>query len=62
MSAEYDLRTPNCNLMLEMHLILKKHISTLKMSLTDIIGLMCLPPFNEDPKMYFSELRDLNKE
>ncbi len=27
-----------------------------------VIGLMCLPPFNEDPKMYFSELRDLNKE
>ena len=27
-----------------------------------VIGLMCLPPFNEDSKMYFSELRDLNKE
>ena len=23
---------------------------------------MCLPPFNEDSKMYFSELRDLNQE
>ena len=27
-----------------------------------VIGLMCLPPFNEDSKMYFSELRDLNQE
>ena len=27
-----------------------------------VIGLMCLPPFNEDSKMYFSELRELNQE
>ena len=27
-----------------------------------VIGLMCLPPFNEDSKTYFSELRELNQE
>ena len=27
-----------------------------------VIGLMCLPPFNEDSKIYFSELRELNQE
>ena len=27
-----------------------------------VIGLMCLPPFNKDSKMYFSELRELNQE
>ena len=27
-----------------------------------VIGLMCLPPFNEDSKIHFSELRDLNQE
>ena len=27
----------------------------------DIIGLMCIPPFNEDSKNYFEEMDDLNK-
>ncbi len=27
----------------------------------DIIGLMCIPPFNEDSKKYFEEMDDLNK-
>ena len=27
----------------------------------DIIGLMCIPPFNEDSKKYFEEMYDLNK-
>jgi len=27
----------------------------------DIIGLMCIPPFNEDPKKYFKLMSELNK-
>ena len=27
----------------------------------DIVGLMCIPPFNFDPNPYFQELNDLNK-
>ena len=27
----------------------------------DVIGLMCIPPFNEDAKKYFEEMNDLNK-
>ena len=27
----------------------------------DVIGLMCIPPFNEDTKKYFEEMNDLNK-
>ena len=27
----------------------------------DIIGLMCIPPFNEDSKKYFEEMNNLNK-
>ncbi len=27
----------------------------------EVIGLMCIPPFNIDPNEYFVELRDLNK-
>ena len=27
----------------------------------DIIGLMCIPPFNSDPNPFFQELNDLNK-
>ncbi len=27
----------------------------------DIVGLMCIPPFNLDPNPYFQELNDLNK-
>ena len=27
----------------------------------DVIGLMCIPPFNEDTKKYFEELNELNK-
>jgi hypothetical protein len=27
----------------------------------DIIGTMCLPPFNEDPKEYFAEMKILNE-
>ena len=28
----------------------------------DIIGTMCIPPFNEDSSKYFSQMRDLNQE
>jgi len=27
----------------------------------DIIGMMCLPPFNEEPEKYFAEMKILNK-
>jgi len=27
----------------------------------DVIGLMCIPPFNSDPNPFFQELNDLNK-
>ena len=27
----------------------------------DVIGLMCIPPFNEDTKKYFEEMNELNK-
>ena len=27
----------------------------------DIIGTMCLPPFNEDPEEYFAEMKILNE-
>ena len=27
----------------------------------DLIGLMCIPPFNIDPERYFEEMRELNK-
>ena len=27
----------------------------------DVVGLMCIPPFNEDTKKYFEEMNDLNK-
>ena len=27
----------------------------------DVIGLMCIPPFNSDPNPFFQELRNLNK-
>ena len=27
----------------------------------DVIGLMCIPPFNEDTKKYFEEMKELNK-
>ena len=27
-----------------------------------VLGLMCLPPFNEDSKLYFSDLKNLNNE
>lgn len=27
----------------------------------DVIGLMCIPPFNEDTKKYFEEMRELNE-
>ena len=27
----------------------------------DIIGTMCLPPFNEDPEKYFAEMKILNE-
>ena len=27
----------------------------------DVIGLMCIPPFNEDTKIYFEEMNELNK-
>ena len=27
----------------------------------DIIGLMCIPPLNEDPKKYFKLMNELNK-
>ena len=28
----------------------------------NIIGIMCIPPFDEDPTKYFSQMRDLNQE
>tara|TARA_B100000579_G_scaffold437536_1_gene467314 strand:- start:4 stop:660 length:657 start_codon:yes stop_codon:yes gene_type:complete len=28
----------------------------------DIIGLMCIPPFNNDPKTFFSKMQELKKE
>ena len=31
-----------------------------KLSL-DVIGLMCIPPFEEDPKKYFQELKQINQ-
>ena len=27
----------------------------------DIVGLMCIPPYNSDPNPFFQELQDLNK-
>ena len=27
----------------------------------DIIGLMCIPPFNENPSKYFSKMNELNQ-
>ena len=28
----------------------------------DIIGIMCLPPINKDPKIFFSEIKKINKD
>ena len=28
----------------------------------DIIGIMCLPPLNKDPKIFFSEMKKINKD
>ena len=45
--------------------ILKKNLDDLyhycKDLKLDIVGLMCIPPFNFDPNPYFQELNDLNK-
>ena len=27
----------------------------------DVIGLMCIPPFEEDPKKYFQEISQINQ-
>ena len=27
----------------------------------NVIGLMCIPPFNEDPTIYFKQMLDLKK-
>ena len=37
----------------------KKYCEELNLN---IIGIMCLPPFDEDPEKYFQEMRDINSE
>ena len=39
-----------------------KLISYCKEVKLEVIGLMCIPPLNEDPSNYFKEISELNKD
>ena len=41
--------------------VLKNDLNYCKDLKLDVIGLMCIPPFNSDPNPFFQELRNLNK-
>ena len=40
---------------------LKQLVSYCKEINLDLIGLMCIPPANTDPEVYFEEMKNLNK-
>ena len=40
---------------------LNKLVSYCKELNLDLIGLMCIPPVNNDPDIYFDEMKELNK-